>query len=106
MLMRSERALLDRLGDHAHGLDGHAVACFACRHDDECLAVVTLFRDRRTGFGDDHVGMLNALADLFAQQLARVIQIHHRHIPKEQWGADAHDDDAWEDGADDWGMAA
>ncbi len=106
VLMRSERALLDRLGDHADWLDGHAVACFACRHDDECLAVVTLFRDRRTGFGDDHVGMLNALADLFAQQLARVIQIHHRHIPKEQWGADAHDDDAWEDGADDWGMAA
>ncbi|MCC7387234.1 MAG: response regulator [Phycisphaerales bacterium] len=106
VLMRSEHSLLERLGDQADWLDGHAVACFACRHDDECLAVVTLFRDRRTGFGDDQVGMLNAMADLFAQQLARVIQIHHRHLPKEQWGADASDDDAWEDGADDWGMAA
>lgn len=106
VLMRSEQALVQRLDDHADWLDGHAVACFACRHDDECLAVVTLFRDRRTGFGDDHVRMLDAIADLFAQQLARVIQIHHRHQPKEQWGADAHDDDAWDDNADDWGMAA
>lgn len=106
VLMRSEQALVQRLGDQADWLDGHAVACFACRHDDECLAVVTLFRDRRTGFGDDHVSLLDAIADLFAQQLARVIQIHHRHLPKEQWGADAADEDAWEDGADDWGMAA
>ena len=106
VLMRSEHALVGRLGDHADWLDGHAVACFACRHDEECLAVVTLFRDRRTGFGDNHVSMLNLLAELFAQQLARVIQIHHRHLPKEQWGLGAHEDDAWDDGADDWGLAA
>lgn len=106
VLMRSEQALIGRLGDQADWLDGHAVACFSCRHDDECLAVVTLFRDRRTGFADDHVRILDAIAELFAQQLARVIQIHHRHQPKEQWGADAHDDDSWDEGADDWGMAA
>lgn len=106
VLMRSEHALVERLGDNADWLDGHAVACFACRHDDECLAVVTLFRDRRTGFGDDDVAMLDAIAELFAQQLARVIHIHHRHLPKEQWGLGAHEDDAWDDGADDWGMAA
>jgi len=29
-----------------------------------------------------------------------------RRMSKEQWGLGAHDDDAWEDGADDWGMAA
>ena len=68
--------------------------------------MVTLFRDRHSGFGEEDVGMLNAIADLFAKQLARVIHIHHRHLPKEQWGLGAHEDDAWDDGADDWGMAA
>ncbi len=102
VVMRSERALVERLGDHADWLDGHAVACFSCRHDDECLAVVTLFRDRRTGFGDEHVATLETISELFAGQLARVIHIHHRHLPKEKWGLG---DDA-EDGADDYGMAA
>lgn len=101
-LMRSEQALVARLGDHADWLDGHAVACFSCRHDDECLAVVTLFRDRRGGFSDEHVAMLNSIADLFAQQLARVIHIHHRHLPKEKWGLG----EDGEDGADDYGLAA
>jgi hypothetical protein len=102
VLMRSERALVERLGDHADWLDGHAVACFSCRTDEECLAVVTLFRDRRTGFGDDHVATLDTIAELFAQQLARVIHIHHRHLPKEKWGMG---EDA-DDGADDYGLAA
>ena len=78
------------------------MACFSCRHDDECLAVVTLFRDRRTGFGEDHVATLDTISELFGGQLARVIHIHHRHLPKEKWGLS---DDA-DDGADDYGMAA
>lgn len=115
VLMRSEQALVERLDDHADWLDGHAVACLACTHDDECLAVLTLFRDRRTGFADDHVATLDALATPFAMQLARVIHVHHRHVPKEQWGLDTEQDrdghpneprDAWEDDADDYGMAA
>ncbi|MFG0260683.1 MAG: response regulator [Phycisphaerales bacterium JB041] len=114
VLMRSEHALIERFGDHADWLDGHAVACLSCRPDGECLAVLTFFRDRRTGFGDEHVSMLDAVSGLFAQQLARVIHIHHRHLPKDQWafdghehdGGDAPDQDAWDDGADDWGMAA
>ncbi|QKK07215.1 MAG: response regulator [Planctomycetota bacterium] len=114
VLMRSEHALIERFDDHADWLDGHAVACLSCRHDGECLAVLTFFRDRRTGFGDEHVSMLDAVSGLFAQQLARVIHIHHRHLPKDQWAFDGHehdggdtpDPDAWDDGADDWGMAA
>ncbi|MBK7406380.1 MAG: response regulator [Phycisphaerales bacterium] len=104
VLMRTEHALVERLGEQADWLDGHAVACIACHHDDECLAVVTLFRDRHTGFSEEHGGMLAAMASLFAQQLARVIQVHHRHLPKEKWGLDAHDEH--EDGADDYGLAA
>lgn len=119
VLMRSERALIERLDEHADWLDGHAVACLSCRHDDECLAVLTFFRDQRTGFADDHVAMLDSIADLFAEQLARVIHIHHRHLPKDNWAFDAHDledhegqdndrsdQDTWDDGADDFGLAA
>lgn len=108
VLMRTERALMDQLGEHADWLDGHAVACVSCRHDGECLAVVTLFRDRRTGYAEEHVGTLDAIAGPFAQQLARVIQVHHRHLPGAGWddaeGADGRD--SWEDGADDYGLAA
>ncbi|MDQ7012847.1 MAG: response regulator [Planctomycetota bacterium] len=131
VLMRSEQALFERFDNHADWLDGHAVACLSCRHDDECLAVLTFFRDRRTGFSDEHVTMLDAISSLFAEQLARVIHIHHRHLPKDQWAFDAHDahdahdphdadgaddyesndsdtpdQDAWDDGADDFGLAA
>ena len=102
VLMRSEHALVQRLGDQADWLDGHAVVCFSCRADDECLAVVTLFRERRTGFADDHVATLETIAELFAQQLSRVIHIHHRHLPKEKWGMG----EEGEGGADDYGMAA
>lgn len=120
VLMRSEHALIERFDNHADWLDGHAVACLACRHDDECLAVLAFFRDRRTGFSDEHVSMLDSISGLFAEQLARVIHIHHRHLPKDQWALGAHDPcefddqddsdapdhDAWDDGADDFGLAA
>lgn len=58
----------------------------ACRHDDECLAVVTLFRECSSPYSPALLSMLDAIAPLFAQQLARVIHVHHRHLPREQWG--------------------
>ena len=42
-------------------------------------------------------GTLRIVADLFGKQLGRVIHIHHRHLPKDQWGGfggvDEGDDD-------------
>ncbi|MBX3382100.1 MAG: hypothetical protein KF864_01190 [Phycisphaeraceae bacterium] len=63
-----------------------AFAVRACWHEDECIAVVALFRDRRTPFAESQRAALTAITDLFCAQLARVIRTHHRHKPVEQWG--------------------
>lgn len=84
--LNSEPELQDRLGTAAEWLDGRAAAAFSCRHEDECLAVVTLFRDQSAPFTEEHAAELAVLAGLFAKQLARVIHVHHRHLPKKKWG--------------------
>lgn len=66
--------------------DSHIVA-FACRHEGECLAIFLFFRDARSPYSDGFVNQLRVMRDLFAAQLARVVRIHHRHLPKEKWGA-------------------
>jgi DNA-binding response OmpR family regulator len=82
------------LGDDAHWLADSGVILFSCHHEGECLAVVALFRDRRTPFADKLLPTLTIIRDLFGKQLARVIHIHHRHLPKDQWGSfDQGDDD-------------
>jgi hypothetical protein len=63
-----------------------AFAVRACWREEECIAVVALFRDRRTPFAEAQRASLTAITDLFSAQLARVIRTHHRHKPVEQWG--------------------
>lgn len=94
----NERADLEAfLGEHAHWLDGQSLVTFACHHDGECLAVVCLFRDRRQAFTEAMLPVFRTISELFGRQLARVIHVHHRHLPKDQWGgfgpADEEDDD-------------
>ena len=60
-------------------------------------------RDRITGYSPTLIDQLRLIGDLFAQQLARVIRIHHRHLPKDKWGAIG---DVEEDGPDIGGLAA
>lgn len=85
------------LGDDAGWLTESCATAFACRHDNECLAVVILFRDEKTPFEESLLPTLRTISDLFAHQLARVIHIHHRHLPRDQWGSfdqiDGGDDD-------------
>lgn len=78
--------LIKKLGHHAHWIDESTLLAFSCRHDNECLAIVTLFRDRKTPFPAGQLPMLRLIRDLFARQLARVIHTHHRHLPREKWG--------------------
>ena len=87
------------LGDDAHWLADSGVVMFSCHHEGECLAVVTLFRDRRTPFAEKLLPTLTIIRDLFGKQLARVIHIHHRHLPKDQWGG-------LDEGEDDIDLAA
>lgn len=94
------------LGHDAHWLPEHATIVFPCHRDEECLAVVALFRDDRTPFEPSTKALLETISSLFANQLARIIHVHHRHLPKSQWGApgDAPEDE-WDD-FDDLDLAA
>lgn len=71
------------------GLDwvGEAeMIAMSCRHEGECLGVIVFYRDQRTAFSTELRRTLTTLAELFTKQVARVVSIHHRHLPKSQWG--------------------
>jgi len=74
-------------GDAAYLVDQHMLA-FACRSDDESLAVVALFRDASDPFDQAVLDTAEAVSPLLGDALARVIRIHHRGL----------DDDAFEEG--------
>ena len=84
--MQTRAEVHKRIGDEAQWLGDSSVVAFACRHDGETLAIFLLFRDRRTTFTSSLLQQMQTVSDLFAAQLARVIHIHHRHLPKDKWG--------------------
>lgn len=102
----------EAIGSDSHWLEDSAVMVISCRHDDECLAVLSLFRDQTLPFNEEDVRILGIVAQLFGEQLARVIRVHHRHLPKDQWGDlgtdcdDSDDDDFFSADDDHFGFAA
>ncbi|MEM9166293.1 MAG: hypothetical protein AAGB48_04640 [Planctomycetota bacterium] len=92
------------LGDD-RWLSRQCMAVFPCHRDDECLAVVALFRDDDKPFAPEDAALLETISALFAAQLARIIHVHHRHLPKHQWGALGDEPDDWTE-ADDLDQAA
>ncbi len=78
--------LTEMLGTSAYWVEDATMMTITCREDDECLAVLALFRDRSRSFSEDDVRMLEIIGQLFGRQLARVIQTHHRHLPRDEWG--------------------
>lgn len=98
--LTTQNELRKRIGEDAAWLGDSVVAAMACRHDHEALAVMLLFRDRRSLYPPTVLEQLKTVGELFATQLARVIHIHHRHLPKEKWGmlGDAPGEDTGETG--------
>lgn len=101
----------EALGGDAHWLEDSTALVVSCEHEDECLAVLGLFRNQNNPFDEEDVRTLTIIARLFGEQLGRVIHVHHRHLPKDQWGAidttgfdDGEDDDFFSAG--DYGLAA
>jgi CheY-like chemotaxis protein len=91
-------AIEHTLGDGLDWLKGQRVMAFACRAEGDTLAVFMVFRDATQPFPASTSATLASLRDAFGAQLARVIRIHHRHLPRDKWGAlgdglDAADDD-------------
>ena len=87
VVLSSREEMQARLGEAAHWLSDHTAMFVSCRHDSECLAVITFFRSRNSPFPPGLLPTVRVLADLFGKQLARVIHVHHRHLPKNKWGS-------------------
>jgi DNA-binding NarL/FixJ family response regulator len=110
--LRSEQAIDAHLGACAEWLRGSEVLASACREGGECLAVIMLFREpgganpAAPAFNAEAVRLLGLLSAAFARQLARVVRIHHRHLPKDQWGKSGGIGGFMEEGDDEGGMAA
>jgi DNA-binding response OmpR family regulator len=83
------------LGDDAGWLSDSEVVAFSCKSGDECLAVIAFFRELGRGFSKPTINELKAMGDLLAAQLARVVKIHHRHMPDHEWSGwfEEEDDD-------------
>jgi hypothetical protein len=84
-LHRGDEALDDLMGDHAAWLTGCEAVTFAAEHEGEMLAAVALFRDDRDPFDSRTLRRLEVIGDILAQQLARIIRVHHRHLPVDKW---------------------
>jgi FixJ family two-component response regulator len=106
VFMNARGELEARIGEAADWLRESSVVTMACRVDGECLAVLTLFRDRSTPFSESLKPVLKTMGDLFGKQLSRIIHVHHRHLPKSKWGAPGDPCDPPERNDDDIDLAA
>ena len=59
-------------------LRGCRVVNVPCMSEDECLAVVTLFRRDDTPFSPEHIELLSGLDPALGAALEKIIRIHHR----------------------------
>lgn len=101
-LLEDDQDLYAAIGEDADWLEGQTAAVFTSWNDNECLAVTILFRDASRPFDSAVLDVLPIVAEGFGRQLARVIRVHHRHLPEDQWGG------PWGPslGGDDYGLAA
>lgn len=108
--------VFDGPGELAEQIDGvgswigdAGAVVFACRNEGETLAVGTLFRDASEPFTIDALDEIDEIRADFAAQLSKIINIHNRHKPTENWPGfevDERADDESDWGADDYGLAA
>jgi FixJ family two-component response regulator len=105
--LRGAEQLSAAIGPEASWLDGSEMLVTACHEDEECLAVLAVFRDGSRGFNDQQERIVAVCAEQFGKQLARIVKVHHRHLPKDSWGIlGAFDPEEGDDGLDDYGLAA
>lgn len=91
VLIADDDTLSQWMGEDAAHLAGSDVVAFGCRHEDEPLAVVMLFRDRAEPFDPTTPEMCAAVGPILGRTLVKIIQIHHRHLTG--LGEDAFDED-------------
>jgi DNA-binding response OmpR family regulator len=80
--------------DTALFADAEVVAC-SCPREDDCLAVLVLFRRDTTPFSDSMASILDALRTVLAEQLGRILRVHKRSTL--EWPDETPDDADWGD---------
>lgn len=78
---------VESVGPEAEPLADQEIVAFACRHDDEPLAVAVLFRDRSEPYAEDTASVFGLIREILAEQMASVVRINHRAKP--QWPEEA-----------------
>jgi len=58
------------------------VVAFACRHSEQTMAVIVMFRNQSKPFEEELIGTIDTLREIFAEQLNNVIHVHHRADPQ------------------------
>lgn len=80
----------EHFGEGAEWMAENHILVFSCHHDDECLAVFTLFRDLQTAFPPEMATLMRSMVEIFGRQMSLVIRVHHRHLPEEEWPGSGH----------------
>ena len=88
------------IGVEGDSLAESQVIALSCLHEEDCLAVLVLFRHCDKPFDPKLATTLDIIRSAFAEQLARIIHVHHRARP--QWPRDADEYDEYDD--DDYGF--
>ena len=89
-------AFIDAVGPEAEILRSSEIIGMPCSSDGECLAVLFLFRPESESFPEDLAPTLDALRSALADQLATIVNIHHRIA--DHWPDESSDE------APDWGF--
>jgi len=82
MHVTDNESLGEWIGDDAAYLEDSHVMGIRCVHQDETLALIVLFRDGSEPFHRQVAEQLQGLAPSLADHLAKIIRIHHRHLPE------------------------
>ena len=68
------------IGEDAGALGDAGVLAAPCMSEDECLAVLVLFRDVDQPFEEEHLDRVSSLAPMLGEALEKIIRVHHRSI--------------------------
>lgn len=81
MHITDNRSLDDLLGDDWNYLADCDLLALPVKHEDEALAVITLFRDSDQPFTEPAIDAMSSIADQMGALLGRIIRVHHRSMP-------------------------
>lgn len=72
---------------------GSEVVTFGCFSNEQCMAVVSLFRDESRPFHQEAIETLDTINTIFGNQLGTILKIHNR--AESNWPSESIDDDDW-----------